>query len=159
MTTSETKSTSDFAENKCLDVSIADIMSKEIITVAEDCNVEDIIELFEKHHFHTYPVLSTNGELVGVIDQNIILEVLMFDRIPRTKHTHMAAVRALGENAKSIMISHPVTITSDIGLCDTADMMLKHHINHACVVDDEKLVGIISKRDVINEVYRTRGLG
>jgi len=57
------------------------------------------------------------------------------------------------------MISHPVTITSDLDLCDTADMMLKHDINHACVVDDKKLVGIISKRDIINEVYRTRGLG
>ena len=159
MTTIETKDKSDSAENKCLDVSIADIMSKEIITVAEDCNVEDIIELFEKHHFHTYPVLSANGELVGVIDQNIILEVLMFDRIPRTKHTHLAAVRSLGEDAKSIMISHPVTITSDIDLCDAADMMLKHHINRACVVDDGKLVGIVSKRDVINEVYRTRGMG
>ncbi len=159
MTTSETKSISDSVENDCLSVNIADIMSKDIITVAEDCNVEDIIELFEKHHFHTYPVLSSDGELVGVIDQNIILEVLMFDRIPRTKHTHLAAVRSLGEDAKSIMTSHPVTITSDIDLCDAADMMLKHHINHACVVDDGKLVGIISKRDVINEVYRIRGMG
>ena len=159
MTTSETKSISDFAENKCLDVSIADIMSKYIITVAEDDPVEYVIELFEKHHFHTYPVLSADGELAGVIDQNIILEVLMFDRIPRTKHTHLAAVRSLGEDAKSIMTSHPVTITSDIDLCDAADMMLKHHINRACVVDNGKLVGIISKRDVINEVYRTRGMG
>ena len=159
MTTSEIKSTSDSVENKCLGVSIADIMSKDVITVSEDCNVEDIIELFEKHHFHTYPVLSADGEPVGVIDQNIVLEVLMFDRISRTKHTHMAAVRSLGEDAKSIMISHPVTITSNIDLCDAADMMLKHNINRACVVDDEKLVGIVSKRDVINEVYRTRGLG
>ena len=159
MTTSETKNPSDSVESKFPDVSIADIMSKDIITVAEDCNVEDVIELFEKHHFHTYPVLSTNGELAGVIDQNIILEVLMFDRIPRTKHTHLAAVRSLGEDAKSIMTSHPITITSDIDLCDAADMMLKHHINRACVVDDGKLVGIVSKRDVINEVYRTRGMG
>ena len=159
MTTSETKNPSGSAENDCLSVSIADIMSKDVITVAEDKPVEDIIELFEKHHFHTYPVLSTDGELIGTIDQNIILEVLMFDRIPRTKHTHLAAVRSLGEDAKSIMTSHPVTITSDIDLCDAADLMLKHHINRACVVDDGKLVGIVSKRDVINEVYRTRGMG
>ncbi len=159
MTTIETKSISDSAENKCLDVSIADIMSKDVITVAEDDPVEYVIELFEKHHFHTYPVLSVDGELVGVIDQNIVLEVLMFERISRTHHTHMAAVRSLGEDAKSIMISHPVTITSDIDLCDAADLMLKHHINRACVVDDGKLVGIVSKRDVINAVYRTGGLG
>lgn len=159
MTTSETKNPSGSAENKCLDVSIADIMSKDIITVAEDDSIENVIELFEKHHFHTYPVLSADGELVGVIDQNIVLEVLMFERISRTKHTHMAAVRSLGEDAKSIMISHPVTITSDIDLCDAADLMLKHHINRACVVDDGKLVGIVSKRDVINAVYRIGGLG
>lgn len=159
MTTNETKSISDPAENKCLGVSIAGIMSKDVVTVEENDPVEDVISLFEKHHFHTYPVLSADGELVGVIDQDIILEVLMFDRISRTKHTHMAAVRSLGEDAKSIMISHPVTITSDIDLCAAADMMLKHHINRACVIDDGKLVGVVSKRDVINEVYRTRGLG
>jgi CBS domain-containing protein len=94
-----------------------------------------------------------------VIDQDIILEVLLFKRILRTHHTHMAAVRSLGEDAKSIMISHPITITSDIDLCDAADLMLKHHINRACVVDDGKLVGIVSKRDVINAVYRIGGLG
>ncbi len=159
MTISETESISDPAENNCPGRRVADIMSKDIITVVEDDSIENVIELFEKHHFHTYPVLSADGELVGVIDQDIILEVLMFDRIPRTKHTHMAAVRSLGEDAKSIMISHPVTITFDTNLCDAADMMLKHNINRACVIDDGKLVGIISKRDVINEVYRTRGLG
>ena len=155
---SETRSISDSAENKYLGVSIADIMSKDVITVAGDEPVENVIELFEKHHFHTYPVLSADDELVGVIDQNIILEVLMFDHISRTKHTHLAAVRSLGEDAKSIMIPYPVTISFDTDLCDAADMMLRHNINRACVVDNGKLVGIVSKRDVINAVYRSRSL-
>lgn len=159
MTTSKTKSLSDSAKNKYIGVSIADIMSKDVITVAEEDPVENVIGIFEEHNFHTYPVLSADGELVGVIDQNIVLEVLLFKHVPRTKHTHLAAVRSLGENAKDIMIPHPVTISYDTDLCDAAEMMLKHRIDRACVIDDGKLVGIVSKRDVINEVYRTRGPG
>ncbi|MGP8320979.1 MAG: CBS domain-containing protein [Methanosarcinaceae archaeon] len=156
MTIRENKSISDSAKNKCPDVSIAEIMSKDVITVAEDETLENIIKIFEEHHFHTYPVLSADGELVGVINQNIVLEVLLFERISQTKHTHLAAVRSLGEDAKGIMIPHPITISYDTGLCDAAEMMLKHNIDRACVTDDGKLIGIVSKRDVINEVYRSR---
>ena len=159
MTTIETKSLSDSAKTKCFGVSVADIMSKDVITFAEDDPVEDVIGIFEMHHFHTYPVLSANGELVGTIDQNIVLEVLLFNRVPRTRHTHLAAIRSLGEDAKGIMMPHPVTISYDTDLYNAADMMLKHYIDRACVTDDGKLVGIVSKRDVINEVYRTRGPG
>ncbi|MCK5661308.1 MAG: CBS domain-containing protein, partial [Methanosarcinales archaeon] len=67
-----------------------------------------------------------------------------------------AAMRSLGENAKQVMVSHPITISQDANLIDAADMMLKHRANHICVVDDDKLTGIISKRDVINEAYKNK---
>ena len=85
-----------------------------------------------------------------------MLEIIMFHCIPRTKHTHMAAVRSLGESAKEIMIPHPVTISPDENLQDAADMMLKHHINRVCVVENDKLVGIISKKSIISEVYKRK---
>jgi len=68
MTTSETKNPSDSAENKCLSVSIADIMSKEVITVSEDCNVEDVIELFEKNEIS----LHDHVPIMKVLPKEII---------------------------------------------------------------------------------------
>jgi len=42
---------------------------------------------------------------------------------------------------------------------DAAVLMMKYNVNRICVVDDERLVGIISKLDIINEAYRRRGFG
>ncbi|NOR59856.1 MAG: CBS domain-containing protein [Methanosarcinales archaeon] len=138
------------------DIFIRDIMTRDVVVVNEDDPVEHIFELFDKYHFNTYPVVNNEGKLTGIIDQDIMLEIIMFHRIPRTKHTHMAAVRSQGESAKEIMIPHPVTISPDENLHDAADMMLKHHINRVCVVENDKLVGIISKKNIISEVYKRK---
>jgi len=138
------------------DIFIRDIMTRDVVVVNEDDPVEHIFELFDKYHFNTYPVVNNEGKFTGIIDQDIMLEIIMFHRIPRTKHTHMAAVRSQGESAREIMIPHPVTISPDENLHDAADMMLKHHINRVCVVENDKLVGIISKKNIISEVYQRR---
>ncbi|MCG7848389.1 MAG: CBS domain-containing protein [ANME-2 cluster archaeon] len=140
------------------DILIRDIMTSDVVVVNEDAPVEEILKLFEKYHFNTFPVVNNDSELLGIIDQDIMLEIMMFHRIPRIKHTHVAAVRSLGESAREIMIPHPVTISPDENMHDATDMMLKHHINRLCVLEDGKLVGIISKNNIINEVYQRKGV-
>ena len=137
-------------------VNVKDVMVKDVVTVHEDDSIEKLFDLFEKYHYNSYPVVDNEAKLVGIIDQDIILEILMFDRSPRTKHTHEAAIRSLSNNAKGIMIPHPITISSDANLHDVADLMLKHRVNRVCVVKDGKLAGIVSKRDIINEVYKIK---
>ncbi len=142
----------------CSELKVSHIMTKELVTISGVCPVEHILELFDENHFHTLPVVSDKGQLIGIIDQNIILGILLVHRIPKLDHTHLAAVKSRGRTAKDIMIPHPVVISADLNLCDTADMMLKHRMDRFCVVRDDRLVGIICKSDVIKEVYRLKGL-
>ena len=135
------------------------LMEKNVVSVKEDASIEDVLDLFEKHHFHLFPVVNDEGNLVGIVDRDIILEILLFHRIPRVKHTHLAAVRSLGGDVKGIMITHPVTIPPDTGLNEVADLMLKHHVNNVCVVENGKLVGILTKHDIINEVIKRKRSG
>ena len=83
---------------------------------------------------------------------------MCFSRIPRAKHTHLAAIRSLGVHAKDIMITHPVTIPPESTLGFTADLMMKHRFDRVCVTENEKLLGIVSKRDIVKEVSRRRAL-
>ena len=135
------------------------LMEKNVVFIKEDASIEDVLDLFEKHHFHLFPVVNDKGNLVGIVNQDIILEILLFHRIPRVKHTHLAAVRSLGGDVKDFMVPHPVTIPPDTGLNEVADLMLKHHVNHVCVVENEKLVGILTKHDIINEVIKRKRSG
>ncbi|WP_305064649.1 CBS domain-containing protein [Methanococcoides sp.] len=145
-----------FAE-MCSEMVIRDFMTKDLVTISENDSIDQILETFDKYHFHTYPVVNEDNVLVGTIDRDIILKILLVHRAPRIEHTHLNAVVFQGDTAKAIMLSHPVSISPDEHLCDAVDMMLKHKIDRFCIVDDGKLVGIICKPDIIKEVYKLRG--
>jgi len=142
----------------CADIKIGELMTRNVVIAHEDALLEEIFALFEKHSYHTLPILNSEKKLVGIIDQDIVLEILLLSHIPRAKHTHLAAVRSLGVHAKDIMITHPMTITPDSSLTYAADLMMKHRFDRVCITEDEKLVGIISKRDIVKEVSKRRAL-
>lgn len=137
-------------------VSVAEIMTTSVVTVTEDATINDILELFGKHHYHSYPVVTDAGEIAGIISEDLVLAVLLFHRIPASGHTHLSVVRSLGDDARGIMMPYPVTVSPDTCLSETADLMLKHHVHRVFVVDDGKLVGILSKRDIVNEICKRR---
>lgn len=141
----------------CADVKISQVMAKEPTVVKDTEPIENIIELMTRTPYHSFPVLNSDDELVGVIDQDNILELLFFERSHRNHHTHLMAIKALSEEAATLMVHHPVTISHDATLCEAADIMIKHHIDRMCVVDDKKLVGVISKSDLIKKIYELRG--
>ena len=140
----------------CADIKVRDIMSTEATVVKNTETIDDIIEIMIKNPYHTYPVLDPEDELIGVIDQDNILELLFFERSHRNHHTHLMAVKALSEEASTLMVHHPVTISPESSLCDAADLMIKHHIDRICVVENKKLAGIITKSDLIKKIYELR---
>ncbi|ODV50197.1 CBS domain protein [Methanohalophilus euhalobius] len=144
-------------DEKCSRIFVKDIMRTRPVTIKGDDSVERVLEVFNENQFHTYPVVEKNGSFLGIIDQNIILQLLLTHRVSRLDHTHLMAVKSLSESARGIMIPHPVTIPPEMDLCEVAEIMLKHKVDRFCVVDNDKLVGIICKPDVIKAIYSIRG--
>ncbi len=140
----------------CADITVSQVMSREVITVKDTETIENIIELMINTPYHSYPVLDLNDELVGVIEQDNILELLFFERSHRSHHTHLMAIKALSEQAATLMVHHPVTVPPDASLCDAADLMIKHHIDRMCVVQNKKLTGVLSKSDLLRKIYELR---
>ncbi|AKB30280.1 hypothetical protein MSSIT_3561 [Methanosarcina siciliae T4/M] len=140
----------------CLWMTIEDIMTRDVVTIKEDAPLEEVFSLFGKFPYHTFPVVNENNELVGIIDLDIVLEILLLCLVPRSKHTPLTAIRSLGGKARDIMITHPVTISLDATLKDASDLMMKHRFDRVCVSNNGKLVGIISKKDLVKEICRRR---
>ena len=137
-------------------IRVDEIMTEDVVTVIEETTVEDLLTLFKTHHYHSYPVVTEAGKLSGIISEDIVLEILLFDRIPASGHTHLSAVRSLGGDASEIMMPYPVTVSPDTSLSETADLMLRHRVDRVCVAESEKLLGILSKRDIVNEICKRR---
>ncbi len=104
---------------------IRNIISKSVVSVNENDSIEEMLTLLGEHRFHRYPVVTDGSELLGVIDQDIILEILMFHQIPLCKYAHLTAAQVLGKTAKEAMTSHPATISPDASLWDAAVLMMK----------------------------------
>ena len=61
----------------CLWMTIEELMTRDLVTVNEDAPVEEVFSLFAKNPYHTLPVVNKKGELAGVIDLDIVLEILL----------------------------------------------------------------------------------
>ncbi len=137
---------------------IKDIMTRDVVTVKEDATLLDVLKLFMEHHYHSYPVVTPDGELVGAVSEDIVLQCLLIGSVPSAMFSRLVGSLTgfLGEGTKGIMDRHPITISPDTNLEEAAALMVKHSANHICVVENKNLVGILSKRDIINEIYKRR---
>lgn len=140
----------------CLWMTIDELMTRDIVIVQENTPVEEVFSLYGKYHFYTLPVVDNKNKLAGIIDLDIVLEILLLCLMPREKHTPATAIRSLGSTAGEIMTSHPVTISLNATLKDASDLMMKYRLDHICVIEDGKPAGIVSKRDLVEEICRRR---
>lgn len=140
----------------CLWMTIEELMTRDPVTVDENTPIEEVFSTFAKNPYHILPVVNKRKELIGIIDLDTILEILLLCLMPREKHTLFTARRSLGKNAKEVMITHPVTISLKSTLKDASDLMMKNRFDQICVSENGKLVGIVSKRDLVEEICRRR---
>ncbi|KXS44893.1 MAG: signal transduction protein with CBS domain [Methanolobus sp. T82-4] len=142
--------------DQCKNISVSEIMSRDPVSFREDDTIEGIIKVMLEYPYHIYPVVDKRRNLVGTIDPGNVLEFLFFERIPRNNHTHLMAVRSLSETAENLMVDHPLTVDEKTDLCDVADLMMKHHLERICVVNGQKLQGVVSKLDLIKKIFSLR---
>lgn len=143
----------------CLWMTVRELATADPVTVHEDTSIDEILSLFGKNAYHIFPVVNRKHELAGIVDLDTILEILLICMVPREKYTQLTAVRSLGTKAKEIMTTHPITISPDTTLKDASELMMKYRLDQICVTEQKRLAGIVSKRDIIKEVYRREKAG
>ena len=119
---------------------IKNLMSEDLITVDKDQNLSDALKLLRKHNVSRLPV-TNNKELVGIISERDIA-----DKLGSSKYESMPASRL---HISSVMIKDVFTVPQTMQLEDVAKLMLDNGIGSVPVMDDDKMVGIVSKADFV----------
>jgi len=88
------------------------------------------------------PVLDEAGELVGVLSERDCLDTLL----DASYHDLPTAF------VKDLMSTELVTVDPHVGIVDAAEMFLQNKVRRMPVVEGDKLVGQISRRDVLRAV-------
>lgn len=127
-----------------LNKKVKDIMTSEVITTTSDADVVNAFEKLMEYKISSLPVLE-DGKLVGIITATDVGHNLILDKYE------------LGTSVKEIMISPVVTVAPEDTI-ETAIKVMKESassgiLNQLPVVDGDKLVGIISDGDIIQDIF------
>ena len=119
---------------------IKNLMSEDIITIDKDQNLSDALKLLRKHNVSRLPV-TNHKELVGIISERDIA-----NKLGSSKYESMPASRL---HISSVMVKDVLTVPQTMQLDDVAKLMLDNGIGSVPVMDDDKMVGIVSKADFV----------
>ena len=131
-----------------------DIMTKPVHTIGPDASVESAADLLAAKTVTALPVVD-DGALVGMVSEGDLL----WHRVPPDPTAHLW--RSFDREAprpprtvREVMSTRPVTTTPDADVADVADVMLQRDVRSVPVVDGRKVVGIISRRDILRAAVR-----
>lgn len=142
---------------------VRDVMTeiKDIVYVREDDHIEDLFKHYKLHYYHSFPVLSEDGHIKGVVNEDIVLIRLLYDFLPPKEFSSIIS-RAEVKNIEryisgdlSKLCSQPITIHPEARIEEAAATMIRNNIDRMMVTEEDKLVGVISKRDIIRRLIKT----
>lgn len=141
---------------------VGDIMTTEIIKVQPDTRVSEIARLMSQHSVSGLPVVDAADRVVGIVTEldmmirNTHFElpqfIFIFDAmipLETPGHYRERLENVLGTTAREIMSESPVTITPAATIEELAELMVDRRMNPIPVVEDGRLVGIVSRSDII----------
>src|SRR6266487_376434 len=141
---------------------VSDVMTTTVVTVDRITPYQEIDRLLTRHRIGGVPVLKMGREVVGVVSETDLLaaederrrQARMAGSIGR--RWHLRQQRHMRLTAGALMTSPAVTIGPDATIPAAARLMNTDHISRLPVVDEDgKLVGIVSRRDLLSVFLRS----
>ncbi|MFH1073306.1 MAG: CBS domain-containing protein [Nanoarchaeota archaeon] len=122
-------------------IKVRDWMTSPVMSVHPEENVQDIAVLMDKNDIGAVVVMTESQQLCGILTQrDLIAKVLSKGK------------DAKATSAKDIMSKEVITVTPEASLLEVSKMMNKYHIGNVVVLENNKVVGIITARDLIELV-------
>jgi len=147
------------------ELTVANVMSKDPLTIAPDASVTDAARLMVEERIGSLPVIE-NGKLIGIVTegdlimQDVKLEFPTYLHLldgfimypPATARFESELKKAVAANVRAVMTENPVTVRVDASLEEAATLLVEKDVSRLPVLDGDRLVGIISKSDVVRSL-------
>ena len=141
-----------------------DVMTRKVISVASDASAMQAGTLMLKHQISGLPVVDSSGILLGIISEGDFLrraELGTQRRRPRwlafligPGRLASEYVHACGRKVKEIMTPNPYTVTEATTVTEVVQLMERHRNKRVPVVCGRRLVGIVSRADLLRALAR-----
>lgn len=135
----------------------SDVMTRNVISVSPDSEVREIASLLLEHGISAVPVVNAAGKVLGIVSEGDLMRRVELQEERHTSwwlklftgHDAGEYVKSHGRLAHEVMTPEPITIDETMPLHRIAALLEKHHIKRVPVVSDGKLVGIVSRANLL----------
>ena len=140
---------------------VRDVMTANVIAVAEETPFKDLAGLVARRDAGAVPVLDPRGRIAGVVCALDLLRKEEYQEDPRAhraplRRRHANRARAAGLTAKDVMSSPARTITAEASIVEAVRSLDRHHIRRLIVLGPGgRLAGVVSDRDLLKVYLRT----
>jgi CBS-domain-containing membrane protein len=118
-------------------VKVHEIMTSNVVSVHEDTPIRDVAQMLDRYRISGVPVCDGHGHMVGLISE--------YDLIAR------AEARTAGE----AMTRDVISVMEDTSVTDVRFLLINRKIKRVPVLRGQKLVGIVSRADLVREIALT----
>lgn len=108
----------------------ADIMTTPVVTVGPDTPVAEIAALLRRKAISAVPVVDDGGHVIGLVSE--------YDLLSKT-----------GTVSADIMTTSVISVSADTLISDIRRLLIEQRIRRLPVVQDGRLTGIVSRRDLV----------
>ena len=133
---------------------VRELMTTQVSTVGPDSSVKSAGRVMADRGFAALPVVDGSGAVVGIVAEADVLR----NRLPPDPRLHVR--RAAGDGrvppflVGEVMTTTVRTVLATTDVAELAHLFLDEGLRSVPVLDDERLVGIISRRDVLRALSR-----
>ena len=146
-------------------VTAADIMNRNVVVVHPFDNVSQVAKVLGEHGISAAPVVDAEGKMLGMVSEEDLMHRL--GTTHKSRRAWWLGMLAEGEDlapdfldylkmekrtAKDVMTREVITVTEDIPVADIVDLLVQHHIKRVPVLREGKVVGIVSRADIIRTI-------
>jgi CBS domain-containing protein len=144
-----------------------DVMVRDVVTVRPNTDVADAIKLLSEHDVSALPVVDEASNLVGMLSE---VDLIHRAEIGTEKHRHwwLEAVtgattlaeefaKSHGKKVGEVMTTGVISVTEETPLSEIAALFERKRIKRVPVVKDGKLVGIVSRSNLIQALASVVG--
>lgn len=138
---------------------VRDIMTSQVVSVALETTVDQIVALMLKHRISALPVLDDKGAIVGIVSEGDLMRRVegantqarswWLSLFSRDEDTAADFVKLRGRYAKDVMTRDVKTVGPHTPVGEAARLLERHRIKRVPVVENGALVGLVSRANLL----------
>ncbi|MBW4024046.1 MAG: CBS domain-containing protein [Proteobacteria bacterium] len=150
-----------------MSITAADIMTRDVVTARPEDPVRRVAQLLADHDISAVPICDEAGALIGMLSEGDLMRPFGQENMLKrawwlsllAEGTDLAPdfvdyVRMDSRLARDLMTTPVISVSATTTLVEMAGLMTDHKIKRLPILQDGKLVGMVSRSDVVRAMAR-----